>query len=261
MTTGTATHTTYEAAARGALLELLQVDAAMGHWYGPGRAARIEPGARLAAVQRLVARHVRSAGEVAFHYLPQRQAPVHTVACLLRTPQPRAPAVALGLGSELRLAQACYKALLEAVGVLQLAKLAMVTAAVDGKRVGVVADESAIFDLDSNVAHYADGGGADILAEKFPNDETVPARDLPPDAAELPPADAVQKLRDAILGQALALYECDLTTVDASQLGLVTARLWSPDLMPLAMPSAPLAAHQRFSVYGGVANQRPHPYP
>ena len=164
------------------------------------------------------------------------------------------------MGCEVRLAEACFKALLEAVGVLQLAKLGMVTAAIDGERVGRLDDESAIFDLDSNVAHYADGGGAEILLDKFPQDEIVGETQLPGDE-DWPSTEVAGRLKDAILSHGLALYQCDLTTVDAVDLGLVTPRFWSPDLVPLALPSAPLAAHERFAVYGGIAHERPHPYP
>jgi thiazole/oxazole-forming peptide maturase SagD family component len=259
MTTGTATHTTYALAARGALLELAQVDVAMGHWYGRCEASRIGFGRRLSALGRLVEARVAPYGRASFHYLPRREAPVHGVACVFRPPSPRIPSVAVGLGCELRLAEACYKALLEAVGVFQLAKIAMVTGASEGRAVGVV-DESGIYDLDSNVAHYASAGGDDVLEHKFPTDGSVHEDELPPDV-DWQDADVPQRLIDAFVGQGIGLYECDLTTVDAAQLGMVTPRFWSPDLLPLALPSAPLAGHRRFDAYGGVANERPHPYP
>jgi len=260
VTTGTATHATRTAARRGALLELIQIDTAMGHWYGPATAPRILPGARLAALGRLLRRHIGPHVDVTLHALRSPDLPAHTIACLLRQPGGRRPVAAVGLGCELRLAEAAYKAVLEAVGVLQLAKIAMAEGAVAGERVGVVDDESAIWDLDSNVAHYADGGGADVLAAKFPVDETVEEDELPPDVTG-PSDDVVASLFEHLLDRGIALYERDFTTVDVADLGLVTHRVWTPDLLPLAMPSAPMLAHPRYEAHGGGVSERPHPYP
>jgi thiazole/oxazole-forming peptide maturase SagD family component len=266
MTTGTATHTTTAAAGRGALLELIQVDAAMGHWYGAAAAARIVPGRRLAALLRLLDRHLGATTTAAFHHLPSpdlpavTDLPVHTVACVLRQPGGRRPTTALGLGCETRLVVACYKALLEAVGVLQLAKIAMAATAAGGGRAGAVADEAEIFDLDTNVVHYADDGDRDLLAAKFPADVRVADADLPADQI-VGDEEAVAALLGALLGDGVRLFERDLTTVDGRDLGLITARVWSPDLLALAMPSAPPLAHPRFAAYGGASHERPHPYP
>ena len=260
MTTGTATHTTVAAARRGALLELIQVDTAMGHWFGPAVAPSIVLGPRLAALRHLVEAGMGRSAAPSFHHLPSPDLPAHSVACLLRQPSGRRPVVAVGLGSETRLVEACYKAMLEAVGVFQLAKTGMANAALDGERAGVGDDETRFLDLDSNVMHYGDGGGADILAAKFPTDHTVPDADLPPDVHGAAP-EVVARLQEEIIGRGIRLFELDLTTPDVAELGLVTVRLWSPDLLALALPSAPPMAHRRFVAHGGAVHERPHPYP
>jgi thiazole/oxazole-forming peptide maturase SagD family component len=260
MTTGTATHTTVAAARRGALLELLQVDTAMGHWFGPAAAPRILPGRRLDALQRLVAAWMGRSATPSVHHLASPDLPGHSVACLVRQPGGRRPVVAVGLGSETRLIEACYKALLEAVGVLQLAKTGMASAALDGARAGARDEETAFFDLDGNVVHYGDGGGADVLAVKFPEDRTIADDDVPPDMSGNA-AEVAAELQRRTTEGGIRLFELDLTTADVADLGLVTVRLWSPDLLALALPSAPPVAHRRFSAHGGAVNPRPHPYP
>ena len=166
----------------------------------------------------------------------------------------------VGLGSETRLVEACYKALLEAVGVLQLAKTGMANAALSGERTGVREDETSFFDLDGNVLHYGDGGGSEVLAAKFPAEATVPDTELSPDIDGTAP-EVVATLQERIVGQGIRLFERDLTTCDVADLGLVTIRLWSPDLLALALPSAPALAHHRFVAHGGAVSERPHPYP
>ena len=260
MTTGTATHATAAAARRGALLELIQVDTAMGHWFGRAVAPSILLGSRLGALRRLVETWMGRLATPSFHYLRSPDLPAHSVACLLRQRSGRRPVIAVGLGSETRLVQACYKAMLEAVGVFQLAKTGMANAALDGERVGVRDDETTFLDLDSNVMHYGDGGGADILAAKFPTDHTVSEGELPPDF-DGPASEVVAQLTEGIVGRGIRLFELDLTTPDVAELGLMTVRLWSPDLLALALPSAPPLAHRRFVAHGGAVHERPHPYP
>ncbi|MDQ4132459.1 MAG: YcaO-like family protein [Actinomycetota bacterium] len=260
MTTGTATQTTATAARRGALLELIQVDTAMGHWFGPAAAPRITVGSRLAPLRRLTETWMGRSATPAFHYLPSPDLPAHSVACVLRQGGGRRPVVAVGLGGETRLVEACYKALLEAVGVLQLAKTGMANAARDGEWSGARSDETRFFDLDANVVHYGDGGGAEVLAEKFPADLTVPDGELPADFAG-DASTVVDWLQEVIVRQGLGLFELDLTLPDIADLGLVTMRVWSPDLLALALPSAPPRRHPRFTAHGGPTNERPHPYP
>jgi len=260
VTTGTATHRTRDMATRGALLELVQIDAAMGHWYGPAAARRIRPGVRLAPVLRIWDRHRGRATELAFHHLPSPDLPPFTVACVLTQQGGRRPVVAVGLGCETRLADAAYRALLEGVGVFQLAKLGLAEGARAGTTSGRVPDGQPILDLDRNVDHYADGGDKETLLDRFPPSSWVNEDDLPDDEC-FGPTDAVRRLQEACHASDIRLYERDLTPVDVASLSLVTARVWSPDLLPLAMPSAPTAGHPRFAVYGGVQHDRPHPYP
>lgn len=260
VTTGTATHRTRGLAARGALLELLQIDAAMGHWYGRASAPRIRPGERLAPVLRVWERHRGRNVDLAFHHLASPDLPAITVACLLRQHEGRRPVVAVGLGCETSLAEAAYKALLEGVGVFQLAKLGLAEAARSGTRAGRVPPDQPLMDLDRNVTHYADGGDGEVLAEKFPSSSWIAEDELPQDR-RLAAEDAVPFLQEGILDAGHALHERDLTPVDVASLSLITHRVWSPDLLPLAMPSAPTAGHPRFDAFGGVRHDRPHPYP
>jgi hypothetical protein len=67
----------------------------------------------------------------------------------------------------------------------------------------------------------------------------------------------VEGFRDA----GLRLVTLDLTTPDLADLGFVVVRVWSPDTLSLALPSAPPTAHRRFGAYGGATHRDPHPYP
>jgi hypothetical protein len=67
-----------------------------------------------------------------------------------------------------------------------------------------------------------------------------------------------------MLGEVVRRYRVfamDLTMEDTARLGMRVARLYSPDLMCLCLPSLPEAAHPRFRAYGGFRSVEPHPYP
>jgi len=260
MTTGTATHTTPAAARRGAILELIQIDAAMLHWYTPLIAPRINLDDRVRALRQVIERHVPASCELAFHYLPTPDALAHTTACVLRQPGSRRPAVAVGLGSETMLEQSLYKALLEAVGVLQLAKINTSQGAAAGESEPSVPKDQDFHDLDSNVGHYASGADVAVLADRFPRHPTVDARSLPADVTGSD-EEIVANLTARLALAGLRLLSLDITPPDITALGLVTERVWSPDMLSLTLPSAPPRMHPRFRRCGGVAHEWPHPYP
>jgi thiazole/oxazole-forming peptide maturase SagD family component len=253
VTTGTAVHGATVPALRNALLELIQVDAAIGHWYSGRHAPRIVLGPRVDTVRRILDRRLPRTGlHARFHWLSSADLPALNVACVLRVPEGR-PAAAIGLGSDRTLAAAMYKAFLEATGVMQLAKLTLLGRDGDG-------EPAAYLDLDSNVAHYSEPDHAPVLDRRFPPDAAIAAEDLPPDDAGAPDAQ-VAAMIGAFRARGMELLGLDLTTHDIAALGLRSVRVWSPDVLSLCLPGVPPLAHPRFAAYGGAEHRDPHPYP
>jgi len=255
VTTGSAAHTQVELALRNALLELIQIDAAIGHWHGRPAAVPIRGGRRLHTLEAAIARRLpRSAPRPRLFWLPSADLPGFPVACLVEAA--KEPRVGIGLGCDLRLGAAAYKAFLEAVAVAQLAKVILFRQSLNG---GTGIANGNIYDLDANVALYASGAHA-VLEERFGDGRATSSDELPPDAERGPAGDLghmVGGFRDA--GKELVLL--DLTTPDVRELGFRALRVWSPDCLVLPLPSAPPLAHPRFEAYGGVVNEAPHPYP
>ncbi|WP_269859375.1 YcaO-like family protein [Streptomyces sp. RPT161] len=260
VTTGTAAHTVPDAALRGGLYELIQLDTAMGHWYGNTESVLIEADERLAALKGFLDRHYASTVAPEFHYLPNPDLPGFTVACLLRSPNNAVPALSCGLGSGASLERAMYRALLETVGVHALAGWSLLEHATD-PAAGPVEDQLAgMFDLESNVGYYASRDGAQLVERRFAQHVRKPASDLPADDTRQP-REIVRSVVDAFRSTGKHLFWADLTTADIRQLGFTVMRVWSPDTLSLPLPSAPPAAHPRFADYGGFVNPLPHPYP
>jgi thiazole/oxazole-forming peptide maturase SagD family component len=258
VTTGTAAHTVPSRALRNALLELVQVDAAIGGWYAGAAAPEIVPDRRIEALIRLIQRQLGPHAEhPAFYWLPSPDLAGLVVACTLRSPT--APFVSVGLGADMVLVRALYKALIEAAGGMQLAQINLLEMTLAGQDAAGL-DPARMGDLDSNVAFYAAGGNDQVLRARFGGGRQVRASELPPDL-HLAPGEELRHLARAFSESGKELYGLDLTTPDLAQLGFRVARAWSPDLLQLPLPSFPPLAHPRFAAYGGVAHVEPHPYP
>jgi thiazole/oxazole-forming peptide maturase SagD family component len=256
VTTGSAAHRGVAPAARNALLELVQIDAAMGHWYGAREALAIPRCARTRAVERVIRSRLHPNGpEPRFFWLPSADLPGFAVACLFEGGS--VPRLAAGLGADLRLDRAMYHAFLEAAAVAQLAKVILFRRAMEGN--GEEIDPSAIYDLDTNVGYYA-LDAREAIQRRFGEAGAVAESDLPPDIEEGTARD-LRHLVDAFRDTGKELVFLDLTTRDVRDLGFCVVRFWSPDLLSLSLPSAPPLLHPRFAAYGGVTHEAPHPYP
>lgn len=264
VTTGSAAHTKPELALRNALLELVQIDSAIGHWYSAQTASEILYDERTAPIQRLIASQFPTRGPVIkFFWLPNADLPGTAVACTLNERNGQVPAVCVGLGIDLNLVKAMYKALLEAVGVFGLSKYTLLDLSSDSLLqawTDVRLDPKRIYDLDSNVAYYALPENAAFIEAKFSNRKGVRARDLPPDSC-LDPREEVCLLIEGFQRTNKELVFLDLTTSDIRELGFTCVRVWSPDTLNIPLPSAPPLQHSRFTAYGGAKHETPHPYP
>lgn len=256
VTTGTATHSSAGRAFHSALLELIQIDCAVGHWYSDSPTWRVGMDDRTGAMDRLLKRKFRKARrQPEFYRLPIHGFSCHAVACLVFSDGAE-PFVGIGLGCSRDLEEAMYRALLEAVAVLQLAKIVLlVDEATSSEK-----DGSGFWDFNRNIVHYAKAQNAGVIVRKFAGAETVDASDLPTfPALSIDAANRVLVSEFRALG--MELVGMDISAPETLALGLRTCRVWSPGTLGLPPPSAPPVAHSRFEVFGGVTSEAPHPYP
>jgi thiazole/oxazole-forming peptide maturase SagD family component len=285
ITTGSAAHVDYPRALIGALLEMVQVDVTVGHWYSHQQAQRIDvtPGGTPRIVRLLERNRAaldRAGGWCEFYWLPQPEGiPVYVVACAVRRPG-RFPAVGIGHGVATDLERAMYRALYEAIPISLVALLQALRAlygdpspdgdvptprAADVRTLFGNLDMGRVTDLEAGVVYYALPEHARrLFPSRFDPDTVVDARDVhrevPPQWRELS-GDALGARMVEWLAEHFRLYGMDLTTPDIAQLGLKVVRIYSPDLMALPIPSFPEAAHPRWAAYGRFASAQPHPYP
>jgi thiazole/oxazole-forming peptide maturase SagD family component len=261
VTTGTAAHTDPVRALLSALEEIVQLDAAMGHWNGEGRSIRIRHDRRTDPVRRLIDRQPAAFGlEPEFYLLPNADLPGFNVACLLRQPKGIAPQVAVGLGSGADLLQSMYRSLLEAAAVQWLAAWVLIEERAGRSPGEGPGDNRNLFNLEGNVGLAAGDSGGLAVAERFARCTEARASDLPADHRG-DVRSAVRTLVNAFRDTGKRLYWADLSTPDIASLGFTVMRAWSPDTLSLSLPGAPESRHRRFEQYGGFRDAVPHPYP
>lgn len=259
VSTGTAVHTDYERALLASVYELIQIDSAMGHWFGCVKSVRIRFDERTRRLTQILDRHMPEGGYTTeFHLLPNPDLPGFTVACLVREPFERVPVVAVGLGADPSLERAMYKAWLEGIGVRSLAEWSLVNIFLEEG--AQPHDRAQMLDLDSNVVFAAQPEGASAVNTRFRDCDELLASSLPPDTNLTTGEDARLAIR-SFKDTGKELYVKDVTTRDVRSLGFRAMRLWSPDTLSLSLPSAPPDAHPRFSAYGELTHRNPHPYP
>ena len=187
VTTGTAVHGNHSLAIRNSLLEMIQIDSAMGHWYGSSQAFEIQFDARIQILTNLIERYSpKSAIQPKFYWLPNADLPGFTIACVLNHPT-KYPRVVIGLGADTELVNAMYKSFLEGVGILDLTRINLVR---EKYSANPKAHEQEMFNLDSNINYYAKGFGFEKIQQKFLSSKKIRASELPKDS-DLNPQDEV----------------------------------------------------------------------
>jgi thiazole/oxazole-forming peptide maturase SagD family component len=282
MTTGTATHVTMGRSLLNALLELLEIDAAMGHWYSGSAAPRID--ATRSSTPRL-ARFLemaepwlgRTGSRFEFYWLRSASdLPVYVVACTYRSDS--YPALAVGLGAATDLESAMYTALRESIPITAIALLRGLALVNENTRSGetrrLAADlaeaignvsTDAITDLETAVAYYAaPGQSEEVFNTRFDSAALVSGQEIQREVITLGNKDDIDSVFVALASEAgrrHRLLAMDLTTEESVGLGFRVTRIYSPDLLPLFLPSFPEIDHPRFRAYGGFRSTAPHPYP
>lgn len=252
VTTGTAVHSKDDQAHISAVLELIQLDTAMGFWYSQQQAQRILIDDSLIGLNGLLNKAACKFGsEINFYLLKNPDMPGLTVAAVFRQKY-QLPRVAIGLGVDFSLESAMYKAYLEAVGVFHLAKLqsVYVSQSQDGF------DPSAMSNLDDNVSWYAQGNKLEHINFKFPiAGPVLAAKNISQENLNL------KDLLDSFTKTNKKIYSFDLNIRESKELNLIVARYYSPDLLALCLPSFPTLKHKRYQAYGIPNYVAPHPFP
>jgi len=260
VTTGTAAHINYSSAFRAALLELIQLDSVMGHWFSGWNAYEIEMDDRLSSLKALIKQYAsENLHRYIFYYIPNPDLAGFSIACVYI--QDRGlPKVVIGLGADLSLEQAMYKAFLETVASVGLARMVVFKGKYEIDKHNSSIEPESLYDLDRNVEYYGFGNKFERIEERFLNMPKMKATDLPADV-EVTSLEQVNILVSSFKRSNKQLYFLDLTGIEERTLGFKVVRVWSPQILGLCLPSTPQTLHPRFADFGGIKHADPHPYP
>lgn len=260
VTTGTASHINYLLAFKAALLELIQLDTVMGHWYSSWSAYKIELDSRVSALNSLLKRYgSNSLHRYLFYYIPNPDLIGFTIACVYLQDK-GLPKVVIGLGADVLLEDAMYKALLETVASVGLARMVLFKGTYEMDQHASPINPNALYDLDRNVEYYGAGNNSERIAERFLRMPQVKASSLPKDMI-CNQSTQLSALINSYRDTDKKLYYVDLTGIEEKRLGFKVVRVWSPDTLSLCLPSAPQVIHPRYTDFGGIKHADPHPYP
>lgn len=260
VTTGTAAHTDQASVLLNSILEIIQIDSAMGHWYTRYDVPEIILDKRTKPMQEIIRKYDNAQhNSVRFFWLKNPDLKGFSIACLLEKPENCIPRVSIGLGASTSLNDAMYKAYLEAIGVSYLGNILILKDRLYNKGENTVSLDN-IYDIDSNVTMYGKGHNYRRIAERFSGRTKIKASDIDADIGGTK-IEQFKALLSSFNHSGKDLLFTDLSNTEAKELGFYVSRLWCKDTISLCFPSAPPMSHPRFKKYGGFAHAEPHPYP
>lgn len=270
-TTGTACHEDIYRAFSNALIEYIQIDAFMLHWYTdlPQQQIPFEtlPQHLREAIQRSMGDNAERYEILYVNYADQALVNIPIVGVfILARDESAYPRIAFGVQGGLDVEHTIYRGTQEALAVLEMSTYVPV----NNPEIIELAQnpDNNFFDLDSNVAFYALPDREEEkrsyifrhITESISYDDYVASFDLPQGAKGQ--AKYVQGLRYLLENvRKVSEYGCflDITPPNVADPTMHVMRVYLPELMPMAFPCFPYALHPRYE--GLSVETYPHALP
>lgn len=254
--TGTAAHTSFAKALLNALLELIQIDALMLQWYTKIKAPKViiddaVLGGLLEQLSEFEVLVTDLSGIAA--------ADTHVFGTALLSKSDERPLITFGSHADLDPRRGVYRSCMEAAAITFLG----VYGPLFSPKEYFPSDRLARFtDLDTNVAFYANMDNAEAKRSAI--------------WSLVEGTEVLSSLRNKSLGTVerdcasliSALSEIsrfgvflDVTPPEVSAYGWRVVRVIVPELITMCLPGIPYSCHPRFSAFGGISNDLPHPLP
>jgi thiazole/oxazole-forming peptide maturase SagD family component len=258
--TGTAAHVSIEKALLNALLERIQIDALMIHWYSMRAAPRVVPDDLTLLRLHPALFAADSPFEVVNTDLSVLEGvSAHVFGTLIVNRKDERPLITYGAQAHLDPLKGLYRSLMEAIAI---SFLGIYGPLYSPREYLAPLDGEDFTDLDTNVAFFAHADKAAAkrelvhrliqgrrLLSAMPNYETGSAR-----------ADLCRLIGELARHSQYAVY-LDVTPPEAREKGWYVMRVYIPELLTMCVPGVPYSLHPRFAKFGGIVNDRPHPLP
>lgn len=258
--TGTAAHTSIEKALQNALLEFIEIDALMLHWYTDLKApaVTIDDLTVTSLVPKLFSPD--SPYEVlALDLKVLDGVDAHVFGSVILNKEAERPFIVFGAQGHLDPARAFYRGLMESVAI---AFLGIYGPLFLPKEYLASTSGSTFTDLDRNVAFFASPEDADEKRAVIGNlvgGRRVLSGMKSHDSGNVG-ADTARLIRQLSKVSEYGVY-LDVTPPETRGRGWKVMRVFLPELVTMCVPGVPYREHPRIKAHGGVVNEYPHPLP
>jgi len=258
--TGTASHMSFEKALQNAILEFIEIDALMLHWYTNLTAPQvtIDDLTVSALVPKLLA--ASSQYEVlALDLRLLKNVDAHVFGSILINKVNERPFIMLGAQGNLDPVRAFYRGLMEAVAI---SFLGIYGPLYMPKEYLATSSDANFTDLDRNVSFFASPENAAEkrnVIQKLIGGRKVLSGMKSYDTGDAG-ADTARLIRQLSSVSEYGVY-LDITPPETLSRGWKVMRVFFPELVSMCVPGVPYSEHPRIKAHGGISNQYPHPLP
>lgn len=245
VSTGTASHETFEQSLEAAIIEIFQLDSYNLYWFGGLLCEDITDTWR-GLIDKIL-------GDSSFYeYFDVNiiditlDKPIPIVMCEITSTLPYMPKYTVGIQGSYSLERAVYRALMETLAIVEYNMNASWT---HTNTFHSVLNQKVFDNLDDNVLFYARKGKPEVL--NF--------RESP-----IPTSRKSENLNDLLKSvPTFSKYAAFLNITPSDFIGSqqVITRVVIPELLPLCTPSFPQRYHPRYKGIGGILNDLVHPLP
>jgi thiazole/oxazole-forming peptide maturase SagD family component len=258
--TGTAAHTSFEKALQSALLEFIEIDALMVHWYCGLKAptVTIDDLGVAGLVPKLLATGSRFE-VVALDLKAIDGVDAHVIGAVLVNRRDDCPLIVFGAQGHLDPARALYRGLMEAMAI---SFLGVYGPLYQPKQYLATTSDRTFTDLDRNVAFFTSPESAAEkrrVIENLKGSRKVLSSMKSHDTGDVR-ADTARLIRQLGAASEYGVY-LDITPAETAARGWKVMRVYLPELVTMCVPGVPYDEHPRLKAHGGIRNGYPHPLP
>jgi thiazole/oxazole-forming peptide maturase SagD family component len=259
--TGTAAHKSLTKALSSALLEFIEIDALMVHWYTKNKACTLLPNDGA-----IVERHIDMLGpqsqyEVRVHDIGViKGMRAHVAATTIINKKDQRPFVSYGAQASLNPMKAFYRSFMESIAIEYMGIYGPLYSPKEYLR---ESGNETITDLDTNAAYWANPGHSATkraFLDGLVSGEKRALTALPNHETGNDEEDLVRLISDLSTVSEYAVY-LDITPPETRSQGWYVMRAFVPELVCMCIPGVPYGNHPRWQDFGGKKHDIPHPLP
>lgn len=252
---GSASHISLEKALASAIMEAIEADAVMINWYCEREVPEIIID-DLSLVQTLDEIMKRINFKIHLLDYSVNETIGYTFVAILENEVDEAPKYVMGCAAGLNPTKVAYRAIMEALAILYLADNGPLVMPKDYLENDL---DLNFTNLDSNVSYWSNM--IDLDKKKELITKIMGEKRLLSDYDNLESKDDILYILEK--SQELFKYAVyfDMTPPEIKDMGHKVLRVFLPEFLQMSFPEFPYSNHPRFSLYGGVKCELPHPLP